>query len=790
MTTQHHEPSTVIIGGGLGGLFTGALLTKEGYHVTVIEKNATIGGGLQTFRREGISFETGMHMLGGLRPDGSINKICHYLGIMDELKLCRTDSDCMDSITYLSDGKTYRIPEGREAFTNYFIKEFPHEEQGIRAYVDALYRLADEVGLFYLRTDDDQLFAHSDQFMWAASELIAHYIAEERLRDLLAYMNPMYGGVEGHTPAYIHALINVLYINGQDRFIGGSQQMADALAKLITEDGGRIVRGDRVTAIHTDDNHLCTAVTTASGNSYSADYYISAIHPAQLVDIADAGAFPKAYRTRVKDLPNTYSAFTVYIKLLSGRFPYINHTCYFQDDYGHVWQHGQYDENDDEWPHGFMYMTPADAEGQSFATKMIINCLMPFSAVERWKDTTVGQRGNDYEQWKQQQAERILRRMEQLHKGFRDCIDCYWTSSPLTIRDYYAQPEGALYGVQKDCKDIIRSQLPIWTKVKNLLLTGQNINLHGICGVPLTAVNTAEALVGRNRLVEKINRWATTLACWATTLVCWALGIGCWLSATSAQAINLKEYLPSETAGQLSYYDPQTSPTTAIIVCPGGSYFWLDTKVEGDSVARSLQQAGIAAYMLRYRTGGIVPFITHSRLLIPGHQYPMALDDVQEAVRQVRKLGKYQRIGVMGFSAGGHLALSAAIFGKGDARPDFVIPCYPVVTMTADCVHKRSRRGLLGEWKKYSKTMRDSLSLERHVTPSMPPVFLMNCKDDPVVDYRNSVLMDSALTANHVPHRYLQYQTGGHGFGTTWSKTTEEASHWFSEFLAWLKHLR
>jgi len=88
-----------------------------------------------------------------------------------------------------------------------------------------------------------------------------------------------------------------------------------------------------------------------------------------------------------------------------------------------------------------------------------------------------------------------------------------------------------------------------------------------------------------------------------------------------------------------------------------------------------------------------------------------------------------------------------------------------------------------------SQRMRDSLSIERHVTPDMPPVFLMNCVDDPVVDYRNSVVLDSALSAQRVPHRYVQYQTGGHGFGTTWSKTTTEASRWFSEFLSWLKKL-
>ena len=240
-----------------------------------------------------------------------------------------------------------------------------------------------------------------------------------------------------------------------------------------------------------------------------------------------------------------------------------------------------------------------------------------------------------------------------------------------------------------------------------------------------------------------------------------------------SHAVTLTEYLPAKPA------------SVAVIVCPGGSYFWLDKHIEGDSVARSLCNRGIAAYVLAYRTGGIIPFITHSRLLFRGHQHPMPLQDVQQAIRLLRAKA-YQKVGVMGFSAGGHLSLSAALFGRGELRPDFVAPCYPVVTMSHPCVHKRSRRGLLGEYRKFSTTMRDSLSLEKHVTPSCPPVFLMNCIDDPIVDYRNSVLMDSALTVHGVPHRYVQYQTGGHGFGTTWSKTSSEASAWFNEFMDWL----
>ena len=289
---MNHQQTVIIIGGGLGGLFTGALLTKEGFRVTVLEKNGTIGGGLQTFRRGDAVFETGMHMLGGLRPGGAINRICSYLGIMDCLQLRDADHHCMDTIAYLSDGSTYTVPEGREAFTDYFASLFPHEQQGLRRYVDTLYRLAGEVDMFYLRPGSDTLTAHSPEFLWAADELIAYYIKDERLRDVLAYMNPMYGGVKGHTPAYIHALINVLYIDGTSRFVGGSQQMADALAAVIRQGGGEVNNGQRVVALHVDGQRICSSVVTEDGYEHCADYYIAAIHPQQLIKIADKGAFP------------------------------------------------------------------------------------------------------------------------------------------------------------------------------------------------------------------------------------------------------------------------------------------------------------------------------------------------------------------------------------------------------------------------------------------------------------------------------------------------------------------
>lgn len=235
-------------------------------------------------------------------------------------------------------------------------------------------------------------------------------------------------------------------------------------------------------------------------------------------------------------------------------------------------------------------------------------------------------------------------------------------------------------------------------------------------------------------------------------------------------------------------------PTPAIIVCPGGSYSWHDLKTEGIGVAQWLQSQGISAFVLEYPVQGVTSFITHYRYLVRGHQYPDALVNIQRAIVELRQKAKEYNIdpnclGAMGFSAGGHLVTSAAeFFTSPDNRPDFVVPVYPVVTLRKNpWVHKRSRRALLGEYRKRSTMWQDSLSLELHVRPDMPPVFLVNCVDDPIVHYHNSEMLDSALTAVGVAHEYHQFKTGGHGFGADPAKASEECIVWKEKFIHWFK---
>jgi all-trans-retinol 13,14-reductase len=181
----------------------------------------------------------------------------------------------------------------------------------------------------------------------------------------------------------------------------------------------------------------------------------------------------------------------------------VNHPRYFQERYGDVWNLGAYDA--DSFPQGFMYVTPPTKGQGKWAKRMIVNTLMPFSVVQSWENTTVGHRGQDYEAWKEASMNKILDKIDMLHPGFRGTIASSFASSPLTIRDYYGTKDGSLYGHVVDCQNFLASQMPIATKIHNLLLTGQNVNLHGICGVPLTALETAEAIVGNGIILNKLN---------------------------------------------------------------------------------------------------------------------------------------------------------------------------------------------------------------------------------------------------------------------------------------------
>ncbi|MDR2119769.1 MAG: NAD(P)/FAD-dependent oxidoreductase [Tannerella sp.] len=496
------KPTVIIIGGGIGGLFCGAILSREGRRVKIFEQHFQIGGGLHQFVRQGVAFETGMHVMGAFHPGGVLHRLCSYLGIPDKLTVMPMDADGFDLFHVKSDDRKYFMPHGRERFAAYLSSHFPDETENIRRYMDALYGICKEVKLYNMEIPDVAFREFSDDFMRSVGDFIDSFTANPRLRSVLGYCNPLYAGDRYTTPVYIHALISKFYIEGACRFAGGSRQLADALAGIIRQAGGEIYAGNGVKRIEIE-NRNATCVVTENGARHVADHYISSIHPSAFFKLTDPAKIQRAYRERIDSIPNTYSAYTLYLVFKPETFPFFNYTYYYQSDYEETWRHHRYTE--ETWPRGLMLITPPVTPHDVFAEKMIVNCIMNFDTVRRWENTSVGKRGEAYEAFKRRCEEKIIDRTEEIFPDIRACIKGIYSSSPLTIRDFCNRKEGAMYGVRKDCRNMALSHISVRTKLKNLFFTGQDINLHGIMGVPLTAINTCAELVGMENLLDKIN---------------------------------------------------------------------------------------------------------------------------------------------------------------------------------------------------------------------------------------------------------------------------------------------
>lgn len=241
----------------------------------------------------------------------------------------------------------------------------------------------------------------------------------------------------------------------------------------------------------------------------------------------------------------------------------------------------------------------------------------------------------------------------------------------------------------------------------------------------------------------------------------------------------------------LTVYLPESQKATgaAFVICPGGGYGGLANH-EGDHYARFMNEQGIAGFVLKYRLGSA------------GYRHPIMLGDAARAIRTVRARAQEwnldpKRIGIMGSSAGGHLAstlLTHFDAGKADAtdpierqssRPDAGILCYAVITM-GQFTHQGSKNNLLG--KNPSPELVDELSNELHVTRDTPPCFIWHTYEDTAVPVENSLQFASALRKAGVPFDLHIYEKGPHGLGLGSREYQSEKRHpWTADCLYWLK---
>jgi all-trans-retinol 13,14-reductase len=488
----------VIIGSGLGGLVCGYILSKNGYKVGIFEKNNVFGGCLQTFRRNGVRFDTGMHYIGSLNEGQILFSLFRYLNLLEDVKFKKLDEDGYDRI-YFRD-RLFSLAMGHERFSDTLSKDFHAERKEIETYVKRIKNIAEASYLNYFNETDPESLNENYSIKTSVNSFINGITSNEKLRNILAGSNSLYAGVVDKTPLSIHAKINNSFIESAWRIVGGSETITSSLLNLIRKSGGEVFNNSGVRKIHTSNDSV-TSVELNNGEIVNGNRFISNVHPQSTLEILDTPLIRKAYRDRINSIENTISTFALYIIFKPGTVRYMNYNYYHHNTHD-VWSCHNYNESD--WPRGYMYMHQVDTPHMEFATSAKVMAYMRFSDVMKWKDTETGRRGNDYLAFKKEKAERLISELNNAFPGIKNNIDKYYTSSPLTYRDYTSTPAGSTYGIIKDCNNPINTLIHSRTKIPNLFFTGQNINMHGFLGVTMGAIITSAEILGMKKIIREI----------------------------------------------------------------------------------------------------------------------------------------------------------------------------------------------------------------------------------------------------------------------------------------------
>jgi len=488
----------LILGSGLGGLQTAYILSKNGFSVCVLEKNPKIGGTLQSFRRFGCDFSTGMHYLGSLDEGQMLNRIFKYFKLFDGIEYKRMDEDGFEIIELA--GKKYKYPMGWDNFRRQFLEYFPGKEKVIDEYISLIKRAVNSQALYSLRQPGEELEILDGVLMSSAYELIKSLCSDVEVVNYLSALNFDYGGEKGKTPFYVHALVTNYFVRSSYKIVGDSDLMANALANSIKSFGGEIYRRREVTSLLFEDKELLGAECT-NGEKYFADKVISNIHPANTMDLIGEGKIKKIYRNRMLKLENTISSFSLNIKMKDGVVKYFNHNYqYFSRN--DVWYASYYDEK--KWPeHFFLYLPPCNANGE-FARCLQIVTYMKYDEVKKWEGSNRRKRPQEYLDWKAKKAEQLLDYADKKIPGLKEGVEGYDITTPLSFRDYIGNNDGSMYGRMGNSQNITSFYVSHKTKIPNLYLTGQNINLHGMLGVSISSLVTTGEFVSLSKTLDEI----------------------------------------------------------------------------------------------------------------------------------------------------------------------------------------------------------------------------------------------------------------------------------------------
>ena len=426
--------------------------------------------------------DTGMHYVGALAKGQSLYDAFKKLNLL-HLPWVRLDHDGFDRITI--GNRTYRLAEGWDNFVETLAKDFPSQRKALEQYVTTL-RLS--------RTNDPKTIRWMMETN--AWEWLNETFSDPLLINVLSGSSMKLELRKESLPLFTFLHCNSSYIESSWRLRGNGSLISQSLVNDIESKGGKVVCNAEVVELKENNGRITEAVCK-DGRTFTADVFISDIHPATACSLVkESRKIRKIFRRRMAEQDNTFGMFTVSMVLKPHMVRYFNHNHYVYSN-ADVWDF--YLKGGPVSGEMISCRVPEEAHISSDGTLLDkelwaeqIDLLTPmtWNEVEQWADTTVGHRPESYKAFKAKKAEECIQLAETVLPGLSEAIESVYTSSPLTYRDYTLTPHGTAFGMRKDSHNALMTEISIRTPVPNLLLTGQSIILHGLQGVTMTAFET------------------------------------------------------------------------------------------------------------------------------------------------------------------------------------------------------------------------------------------------------------------------------------------------------------